>query len=142
MHHYRNARQRYEQLGKGNTSDDCPYPTCSAEPLTQPFVFSDATSCIIRPSVPYDVFEGRTVLDHVIAIPRRHLESLSDFTPEEMLGMMGIIATYEQQGYNAYMRGVGGVRSVRHQHTHLIKIRNEKTKFLLYLRNPYIVFKM
>jgi diadenosine tetraphosphate (Ap4A) HIT family hydrolase len=96
----------------------------------------------MRPSVPYDVFEGRKVLDHLMVIPRRHVESIADFTPEEMLDTMHVIAEYERQGYNAYIRGVGSVRSVRHQHTHLIKIQNEKMKFVLFLRWPYLVIKL
>ena len=91
--------------------------------------------------VSYDVFEGRRVLDHLLIIPKRHLETLKDFTKEEKLDMMDIASEYEAKGYNVYARGVGSLtRSVKHQHTHLIKIKNNKpAKFILYIRRPYLL---
>jgi hypothetical protein len=48
--------------------------------------------------VPYDVFEGRGVEDHLLLIPKRHLESLADFSDQEMLDMMHTVADHEKRG--------------------------------------------
>jgi len=51
-------------------------------------------------------------------------------------------AEYEAKGYNIYARGVGFVkRSVKHQHTHLIKVANKKPRFALFVQQPYYLLK-
>jgi hypothetical protein len=41
---------------------------------------------------------------------------------------MNVVAEYERQSYSIYAREVGFIkRSVRYQHTHLIKVTNKKT---------------
>lgn len=56
-----------------------------------------------------------------------------------MLDAMKIYATYEAKGYNLYARGTGSrLRSVHHQHTHLIKIGSKGARAGFYARKPYI----
>lgn len=98
---------------------------------------------VVPNRVSYDVFEGRTVTEHQMIIPRRHLELLEDFTDEEALEMFRLTAKYEQLGYNVYARGKDSVtRSVKHQHTHLIKTTNKVNEFLFYIRRPYFLIKL
>jgi hypothetical protein len=53
---------------------------------------------------------------------------------------MVIISEYEAKGYNIYARGHGNVsRSVKHQHTHLIKLVDKPAKLILYAKKPYVV---
>jgi diadenosine tetraphosphate (Ap4A) HIT family hydrolase len=86
----------------------------------------------------YDIFEGRPVEDHLMIVPKRHIEAMSDMTDHEALDMIRLIGDYEARGYNIYARGVGSVsRSVAHQHTHLIKLKEKQTKLLFYLKKPY-----
>jgi hypothetical protein len=55
---------------------------------------------------------------------------------------MDQVAKYEAKGYSVYARGVGFVkRSVKHQHTHLIKVTNKKPKIALFLQSPYYLLK-
>ena len=95
---------------------------------------------IIPNRVSYDMFEGQHVVGHLMVIPKRHAESIGEFTPEEMVDQMTIITQYEKQGYDVYARGVDSVAcSVKHQHTHLIKCdnKNKYPRFLLFIGKPY-----
>lgn len=88
----------------------------------------------------YDVFEGLKVKDHLMIVPKRHVESIDDFTKDEKLEAMDIMGSYEKQGYGMYARGLGNAhRSVQHQHTHLIKLDHTRPRFILYLSWPYLL---
>lgn len=98
---------------------------------------------VIPNRVSYDIFEGRRVEDHLMIIPKRHLTSFDQFTDEEVLEMMRTTAEYEKNGYNVYARGWGNVsRSVKHQHTHLIKTDSKLTRAIFYTRKPYFLIKL
>ncbi len=98
------------------------------------------TMYVIPNRTHYDLFEGRRVLDHLLLLPKRHAEKFADFTDAEKLDMLKIIADYESRGYNIHARGVGDIgRSVKHQHTHLIKLSQAHPKFILHIRRPYIL---
>jgi diadenosine tetraphosphate (Ap4A) HIT family hydrolase len=107
----------------------------------KPNVVAENTTMFVIPNrVSYDMFEGQRVIDHVMVIPKRHAESIGEFSPEEMVDQMTIVAEYEKRGYDVYARGVGSVaRSVKHQHTHLIKCDNvhKHPRFLLFINKPY-----
>jgi len=93
--------------------------------------------------VSYDVFEGRKVTDHLMIIPKRHVEKFEDFTDEEALEFVRMSAKYEADGYNVYARGMGNVsRSVLHQHTHLIKTDANRTRAIFFVRKPYFLIKL
>jgi diadenosine tetraphosphate (Ap4A) HIT family hydrolase len=95
---------------------------------------------IIPNRVAYDMFEGRRVIDHLMVIPKRHVDTLQGFTDQEKVDHMTILGEYEAKGYNIYARGVGSVsRSVAHQHTHLIKMVQKKSKFILFVEAPHIL---
>jgi len=114
---------------------------CSDENLQSRVVEKTATMIVIPNRVSYDIFEGRKVETHLMVLPIRHVESISDFTDDEKRDMVDILAKYEILGYNLYARGVGSIsRSVKHQHTHLIKISNTLPNISLFVRRPYILF--
>jgi diadenosine tetraphosphate (Ap4A) HIT family hydrolase len=86
------------------------------------------------------MFEGRRVVDHLMVIPKRHVETVAEFSDQEKIDQMTVIGEYEAKGYNVYARGVGSVtRSVRHQHTHLIKLIDKRSKAVIYLKKPYVL---
>jgi diadenosine tetraphosphate (Ap4A) HIT family hydrolase len=90
--------------------------------------------------VSYDVFEERRVKHHLMVVPKRHVETLADFTKKEKLDYMTLIGEYEKQGYNIYARGVGSIsRSVAHQHTHLIKLIDKKSSLIVFTRKPHFL---
>lgn len=144
MHHYRKTRKNYKHHNNNDTPGRCPFPTCGeAEMDSQLILFENKTMAVIANRISYDTFETLEVEEHLLVIPKRHLETFAEFTSQEMLDLMHIVSDYEQKGYSIYARGVGSInRSVKHQHTHLLKLKNKKANLLFYLRKPYFVAKL
>ncbi len=136
MNHYRKTIHKYKSLqgGKG-----CPF--CNSETMASA-VYQDEHVYIVHNITKYDLWELHDVQDHLLVIPKKHVESLSELSDNERLAVMDQAANYEADGYNVYARGVGFVkRSVKHQHTHLIKTANKKPRISVFLQNPYYLFK-
>jgi diadenosine tetraphosphate (Ap4A) HIT family hydrolase len=98
---------------------------------------------VIANRIAYDVFAGRRVTDHLMVIPKRHTESINDFTDQEKIDQMTIMGDYESRGYDVYARGVESVtRSVKHQHTHLIKMLDKRPKLVIFSERPHILINV
>ena len=142
MHLYRKNRKIYDRRNKADKTtlgSACPFPFCDQN-NTQEVLTQNKTMYVIANRVSYDIFEGCPVLDHLMVIPKRHVETLNDFTDQEKIDHMTIAGNYERQGYGVYARGVESVtRSVKHQHTHLIKLSGSLPKGILYLKKPYFL---
>lgn len=139
MHHYRKTIKQYRTFNEGDKAvEGC---TFCREVGSSKALHETATMFIIPNRVKYDMFEGRRVVDHLMVIPKRHVESLHDFTDQEKLDQMTIAGLYEADGYNVYARGKGSVsRSVAHQHTHLIKLSDKKPNVIFFAEKPRILF--
>lgn len=141
MYHYRKTIQTYKKLNKADKQQSvCTF--CNE--IDGPNIIAqNDTMAIIANRVSYDLFEGRRVIDHLMIIPKRHVETLAEFTDQEKIDQMNFNGEYEGKGYNVYARGVGSVtRSVKHQHTHLIKVRDHrKAKLLVYIEKPHILIQ-
>lgn len=88
---------------------------------------------------PYNVWDGYDVKEHIMIVPKRHVESLGDFTDIEAKEFFKVMSVYENHGYSVYSRAPdSSAKSVPHQHTHLIKLGHTPKKAHLYLRNPHI----
>jgi len=95
---------------------------------------------IIKNRVSYDLFEGRRVLNHLMVVPKRHVTTIAEFTDDEKIDQMTIIGNYEKKGYNIYARAEGSSsRSVLHQHTHLIKMRDKPAKLIIFTAAPHLL---
>lgn len=91
---------------------------------------------------PYHFWEFMSVTDHLMAIPKRHVESLHELDKDEQSEIMGVFADYQARGYNIYAREAGSpAKSVPHQHTHMIKTNNVRARLYFYLRKPYFLFR-
>ncbi len=136
MNHYRNTIHKYKSRQNVN---GCPF--CSASTLEKA-VYEDNFVYVVPNLTQYDLWELHDVEDHLLVIPRRHVETLAELNDKERLAVFNQAANYELLGYNIYARGVGFVkRSVKHQHTHLIKVTNNKPRLALFLQSPYFLFK-
>lgn len=91
----------------------------------------------------YDVWEYKDVIDHLMAIPRRHVKNLDELNAQESREVMQLIAEYEKRGYNVYARGSDNAqKSVPlHQHTHLIKTAPNPGRGIFFWRKPYFMHK-
>ena len=139
MLHYPKTRKKYASHNKSDKVKNlCAF--CGDDKLEARLVEKTETMLVIPNRVSYDIFEGRRVEDHLMVLPIRHAENIADFTDHEKLDMVELLAKYELLGYSIYARGLGSItRSVKHQHTHLIKLENKLPRFSLYMKKPYIL---
>jgi diadenosine tetraphosphate (Ap4A) HIT family hydrolase len=138
MLHYRKTIHTY----RGHNKKDTEKVSCTfCDEVAGPRITSQNDTMFVLPNrVSYDMFEGRRVTDHLMVIPKRHVEAIADFSDQEKIDQMTIIGDYEAKGYNVYMRGVGTIsRSVKHQHTHLIKLVDKKSRAVVFVQKPYIL---
>jgi len=136
MYHYRKTYFKYKSRQKKGI---CPF--CSEERLDKA-VYQDDYIYIVPNLTKYDLWELHDVTEHLLIIPKRHIESLNELTNDEKLAIMNQVAEYESKGYSTYARGVGFIkRSVKHQHTHLIKVTNKEPNIAFFVKKPRFLFK-
>ncbi len=71
----------------------------------------------------YDLWDGCEVEKHYLVIPKRFVDSVAKFTPEESEEYFKILAYYETKGFSFYARDPKNKqKTVKHQHTHLLKM--------------------
>lgn len=117
----------------------CPFCTLDDRP-----VLTHAGTMRVFPNkFPYEYWDNRGVVEHLLLVPTRHVESLSELTDTEKVEAMNLMARYEAEGYSVYWRSkTNTARSVSHQHTHLIKVDNVSPHLAVYSQKPYFVFKV
>jgi diadenosine tetraphosphate (Ap4A) HIT family hydrolase len=142
MYHYRKTRSTYAKHNAGDKNTDvCTF--CNELSKGDKILEEGKTMFVLPNRVSYDVFEGRKVTDHLMIIPKRHIDTFDDFTDEEALEFVRMTGKYETRGFNVYARGRGNIsRSVMHQHTHLIKTDDKRTKAIFFIRKPYFLIKL
>jgi ATP adenylyltransferase len=78
---------------------------------------------VIKNAFPYKFFDSITVTDHLLVVPKKHIESLAQLTKRERQKLIELLARYESLGYSIMARSPDNqAKSMPHQHTHLIKI--------------------
>ena len=91
---------------------------------------------IIKNIFPYDIWDDQGVLDHLMVIPKRHIESIGDFNEKELMEYSKIAGQYDKSGYSIYARSFSNsIKSIPHQHTHFIKLDGKHIKALFLLKN-------
>lgn len=94
---------------------------------------------IIRNIFAYSLWDSTAVRDHLMIVPKQHTDTMADFTTDEAMEYVHLLAEYESQGYNVYARAPQStIKSVVHQHTHLIKGMGPRKRFILFWRKPYV----
>ena len=140
MKHYRATRKKYIHHSKTDKQEAVICAFCDR--TTRDIVEENDTAYVIVNRVPYDLFDGARVLDHLMVIPKEHRISIKEFSDQELTDMFRLAGKYEAEGYGVYARGKGAItRSIAHQHTHLIKLADTTSKFVLYTQKPYILFE-
>lgn len=90
---------------------------------------------VARNLYPYTIWDSFYVDEHLMLIPKRHVENIGALPAKDLISYGRLISEYEAQGYSIYGRAASnGARSVPHQHTHLIKVSRRRVHGLLYLR--------
>ncbi len=94
---------------------------------------------LIRNIFPYDNWDARQVLDHLMIVPVKHTDTLSDLGSEAAIEFVEIMSSYESQGYDVFARSPHStIKSIPHQHTHLIKTGGKHHKVLIHIVKPYV----
>lgn len=137
MYHYRKTRTAYRKHNANDVKlEECTFCRDQSDKIVK----ENDTMYVIPNRVSYDMFESMRVLDHLMVIPKKHHESMATFDDAEKIDAMKIMGEYEALGYNVYARAKDSVsRSVKHQHTHLIKLDNKPSNLVIYARKPYIM---
>lgn len=141
MYQFNKTRKIYSKYAK-QQSDICDF--CHPHTNTKRVVTENKHALVIENRVHYDLWELRRVTDHLLVIPRRHVHHLNELNSAERADIMDFIAEYEGvKHYEVYARSPSSVtRSVGHQHTHLIKADNKPKRGLVFLRKPYILWRI
>lgn len=96
---------------------------------------------VIKNIFPYSLWDSQNVVDHLMVTPKNHTDSLSAMKPAQKVEYVDLIEKYELKGYNIYARAPASIiKSIKHQHTHLIKTSGRPKGFLFFLRKPYFRF--
>jgi diadenosine tetraphosphate (Ap4A) HIT family hydrolase len=138
MFRYRGSERFYYGNGR-HKNPTCPF--CTPGEVT---VVQDGKYCqLVKNTYPYDLWEFREVIDHLMVIPKRHVPSLSMLTKQERAEIMDLISDYEANEYNVYIRSHKSVHKsiLGHQHTHLIATKTIHAKFVVYVLKPYWLFR-
>lgn len=111
---------------------------CEIDSSSNEFISETKHFKIIINKFPYSLWDDQTVDDHLMIVPKQHTDTLSDLTPIEAQEYVQLISSYEKDGYNVWARAPQStIKSVIHQHTHLIKPGKRTMKVLFYIRKPY-----
>ncbi|MES2971444.1 MAG: HIT domain-containing protein [Patescibacteria group bacterium] len=120
-----------------NNSNKCDF--CAIDRSHKQFVSETSSFMVVHNIFPYSLWDNQPVLDHLMLIPKQHTDTLADITPEAASEFVRTISKYEQKGYDIYARAPGSVmKSVTHQHTHLIKLARRKVRGLIYFEKPHL----
>lgn len=136
------ARKAYIAHVKSLPKDlDCEF--CLLDKSYDQFIRGTKSFKVIKNLFPYSSWDFTRTEDHIMIVPKRHIDRLAGLTASEMVEFMDLIGSYEIKGYNVYARAPqSGNKTIVHQHTHLIKPVGRIHKFMFYLERPYIrIFK-
>jgi diadenosine tetraphosphate (Ap4A) HIT family hydrolase len=120
-----------------HTKTECIF--CDYKSSDTGFISETKSFKILENLFPYSQWDGQGVLDHVMIIPKKHTDTLSDLSAPEAVEFVDLIGSYESKGYSIYSRAPSSTRkTVVHQHTHLIKLDNNTKKLIFYSKKPHI----
>lgn len=94
---------------------------------------------IISNIFKYETWDNLNVLDHLMIVPKEHVVTLSKLPKDSLEEYVNLLKEYEPQGYSIYARSSSNlIKTVPHQHTHLLKLGDRRTKIQIFLQSPYI----
>ncbi len=130
-HSYQRLRRRAHTL-----VEDCPF--CSINQYSPQFIEETSMFQVIRNIAPYSIWDGQGVSDHLMIIPKWHTEKLGDLDGDAASEFLKLVDKYEERGYSLFARApLSKMKSVIHQHTHLILSNSKHKNFILYFRKPF-----
>lgn len=138
LHRTHQQVAKYQQYRRTRAAGVCEF--CMFDEQPEQVVVTRERFWIVRNLFPYDIWDDRPVDEHLMIVPRRHIVSLAELDLDERRDYIDLIADYEQRGYNIYSRtDASPTKSVSHQHTHLIRVRDEPISALYYSNDPHVL---
>jgi diadenosine tetraphosphate (Ap4A) HIT family hydrolase len=139
-HRTRSEFKRYHRYLKKLPADSgCEF--CKFSKGSSQFADQTGHFWIIKNIFPYSLWDELGVEDHLLVVPKKHTDTLSSLPDKAAVEFVDLISSYENRGYSVYARAPGNpIKSVLHQHTHLIKSDNRRRKLLIFVRKPHLRF--
>lgn len=137
-------RSRKEELEYRNYKNtvlknrsDCVF--CQIDKFDSQFIKGTKHFKVVNNTFPYSIWDGELVADHLMIVPKVHTDKLGNLTKNSAIEFVKLIEEFEDKGFNLYARAPSSsIKSVVHQHTHMIKPLGRRRKFLIFSRKPYI----
>ncbi len=134
----RKEEKEYKEFRK-TAPKDCPF--CNVSTDDEDFIEETEYFVVIKNKFPYSLWDYQGVSSHLMVVPKEHTDNLSKLPGEAAVEFVKIISKYEEKSYNIYARAPSSViKSVVHQHTHLIKPTGRPKRFVFLLRKPFVRF--
>ncbi|HET7529271.1 MAG TPA: HIT family protein [Candidatus Saccharimonadales bacterium] len=135
---YRSRKENniYNRYRDQNNKNGCQF--CEIGEGDKQYVAESKSFKVIRNIFAYSVWDGQRVTDHLMIVPKKHIDNLGSLTPAQSSEFLKLIDKYESQGYNIYARAPASkIKTVVHQHTHLIKSEGEHLNLLFVMHKPF-----
>lgn len=111
---------------------------CDLKQGDEQFVGETAHFKMVRNIHPYTLWDERRVKEHLLIMPKAHVETLAKLSAKAQNEFVKLIIDYEANGYDIFARTAENkMKSVVHQHTHLIKTGGKRRHILFFTRKPY-----
>lgn len=132
----RKQQKEYHDYLKTLSPNSCVF----CETLDKQLVKKGKYFNIIRNIFAYSIWDGQDVKDHLMIVPQKHIDSVAHFSTRMLPEYHRLMSEYEQAGYNIYARAPASkIKSIVHQHTHLIKTDGDAKGLILLVRKPYYI---
>lgn len=130
---------KYRKMMKQQAAPGCNF--CQFSPEDKQVRVAHEHFLVTDNLFPYEIWDSHEVADHIMIVPRRHVEGIYQLDKTERAELMDVIVEYEEQGYSVYARAPENKqKSVAHQHTHLIKTHGKPKNMLFTSVKPYILW--
>lgn len=136
---YKLDRKYKEHRKKSKNSKACQF--CEINEGHPELVETTKSLKVITNKFPYSLWDSQGVVEHLMIVPKKHLDTLNDLSLEEAYEYLQLVGEYENNGYNIYARApVSNRRTIVHQHTHLLKLDGKSKKVVVYLKKPKVIY--
>jgi diadenosine tetraphosphate (Ap4A) HIT family hydrolase len=133
----RKTQKAYWQYLKA-TNHPCVF--CAEETIAKQKIGETEYFWLLTNLFPYETWDYHTIKDHIMAVPKRHMTSISQLNPAETKEYIELLCKYEASGYSVYSRTPSSkAKSIPHLHTHFIKLGDQKSNLVFYISKPYML---
>lgn len=126
----------YKHYLKKRNKPECVF--CVIEPGNDQLIKKSTHFKVIKNIFPYSIWDGADVVHHIMITPIKHTDNLATLSDTAKLEFVKLLADYESQGYSFYGRTPSSqIKSIYHQHTHLIKIGPKQKRLIITSQKPF-----